>query len=229
MPARNPSAQARLAGKTDQWFQRASAVLLSQVPCRAGCSHCCIGLFPVTRLDADLLREGLAQLPAQQQARIQRRASEQVRALEGTNPRLRSSYSLEGWSDKDIDRAVSDFDDVACPALGEDGLCALYAYRPLTCRSMGIPTESEGIVNGACSIQTFVPIVRLSSSLKAEEQELAGREAEELSGHQAAILKGEEILLPHAFLDLTDQPRAPMSRPTEADSMTPARQTSIPY
>lgn len=218
MPAPAPSARANLAGKTDRWFQRASAALLSQVPCRAGCSHCCIGLFPVTRLDADFLQEGLAQLPAQQRAHIQWRASEQVSALEGANPRLKSSHALEGWSDEDIDRVVSGFDDVACPALGHDGLCALYAYRPLTCRSMGIPTESGGIVHGACSIQTFVPIVRLTASLKAEEQELAGREAEELSRHQAAVLKGEEILLPYAFLELTDQPTTSRSKPTDADS-----------
>ena len=41
-----------LAEKTDQWFRRANAFLLNQVPCRAGCSQCCIGVFPITRLDA---------------------------------------------------------------------------------------------------------------------------------------------------------------------------------
>jgi Fe-S-cluster containining protein len=199
MPAHGRSRLAKLARKTDQWFDRASAALLGQVPCRAGCSHCCIGLFPVTRLDADLLHEGLAQLPVDKRTLIQQRATAQVSALKATYPKLSASGSLDGWSDGEIDQAVSRFDRDRCPALSDDGLCSVYAYRPLVCRSMGIPTEAGDMVEGACSVQTFVPIVRLSASLRAEEQELADWEAEELAEHRAAI-EGQEILLPYSFL-----------------------------
>jgi Fe-S-cluster containining protein len=200
MPVRDPSAPASLARKTDEWFDRATAALLSQIPCQAGCSHCCIGMFPVTHLDADLIRDGLAQLPAEQRAGIQRRASEQVRELEGAYPQLQASRSLEGWKDVDIDRVVYDFQGHPCPALREDGLCAVYAYRPLTCRSMGIPTDSGAVVNGACSIQTFVPIVRLPERLRAEEEKLAAEEAELLRAHPRAS-EGEEMFLPYGFLE----------------------------
>jgi Fe-S-cluster containining protein len=200
MPARDRSGHASLARKTNEWFERAKAALLNQTPCHAGCSHCCIGMFPLTRLDADLIREGLSQLPIEQQAGIQRRASEQVRVLEGVYPQLKRSRSLEGWKDVDIDRVVNDFQEDPCPALREDGLCAVYAYRPLACRSMGIPTDSGAVVNGACSIQTFVPIVRLPESLRAEEEELAGWEAELLRAHPAAS-EGEEMFLPYGFLE----------------------------
>ena len=195
-----PSHLRTLARKTDDWFRRASAALLSQIPCRAGCSHCCIGLFPITQLDVHLLQEGLRHLPIDQRERIEGRALQQVTALETAYPRLKPSPSIAGWSDEKIDQAVTAFHDAPCPALGDDGLCSIYDHRPLTCRSMGIPARQDDMVNGACAVQTFVPIARLSASLVAEEQELAALEATELASLPEVTGKGEEILLPYALM-----------------------------
>jgi hypothetical protein len=66
---------------------------------------------------------------------------------------------------------------------------------------MGIPNEVGGLVQGACSVQTAVPIVRLSPFFRAEENQLAEQEMVEL-----AILNrdrpdnGDEIWLPYGFL-----------------------------
>jgi Fe-S-cluster containining protein len=195
-----PSDPTALARKTDEWFQRANAALLSQVPCQAGCFHCCKGVFPITRLDGRLLEEGLARLPTDQRGRIEACAVQQVSAFEAAYPRLQISPSLDDWSDDEIDHLVLAFRDAPCPALREDGLCELYAYRPLTCRSMGIPTREDGMVTGACAVQTFVPIVRLSVPLEREEQELAAAEATLLEGLPEVARDGEEMLLPYAFV-----------------------------
>lgn len=201
MQAPDHSSLAGLAIKTDNWFKRANAALLSQVPCRAGCSHCCIGPFPITQLDVSLLQEGLKQLSPDRRMRIEGRAAEQVSALESTQPKLKESPYLDCWPDRDIDQVVSDFHRYPCPALSEDGLCELYAYRPIACRSMGIPTEDGGMVHGACEVQNFVPIVRLSCSLRAEEDALSLQEAQALDAYNS--LTGnecEELLLPYGFL-----------------------------
>jgi Fe-S-cluster containining protein len=195
-----PSRATTLARKTDDWFRRARAALLNQVPCQPGCSRCCIGLFPITRLDARLLQEGLAQLPTDLRDRIVGRAVQQVAALEAVFPRLKSAPSVDDWSDAEVDDAVNAFHHAPCPALMENGLCSLYAHRPLTCRSMGIPTRQDAMAYGACGIQTFVPIVRLSASLEAEEHELATREAIELTALPEVAADGEEVLLPYGFL-----------------------------
>jgi Fe-S-cluster containining protein len=195
-----PSHATTLAKKTDDWFRRARAALLNQVPCQPGCSRCCIGLFPVTRLDARLLQEGLAQLPTDLRERIEERAVRQAAALEAVFPRLKSTPSIDNWSDTEVDDAVNAFHHASCPALEENGLCSLYAHRPLTCRSMGIPTRQDAMVYGACSIQTFVPITRLSASLEAEERELATHEAVELAALPEVAADGEEVLLPYGFL-----------------------------
>lgn len=192
-----------LAEKTDQWFRRANAFLLNQVPCRAGCSQCCIGVFPITRLDAGMLQQGLASLPAATRASIEDRAREQISSLEATYPQLKETRWLDRRTDAEIDRMVSDFDQYRCPALTDDGLCMLYESRPLACRSMGIPTETDATVNGACEVQNFVPIVRLSATLRAEEYELAQRESEILAAEDTTESEGEEMLSPYGFFGLT--------------------------
>ena len=189
-----------LARKTDDWFRRANAVLLGQLPCRAGCAHCCIGMFPITRLDARLLQEGLAGLPESDRTRIATRAAQQIAAVESAHPVLESSPSLDGWSDAEIDRVTDAFHDARCPALTDNDQCSLYAYRPLACRSMGIPTRDHGIMNGACAVQTFLPIVRLPDSFASEEEALARQESAELAMLPEVAVQGEEILLPYGFV-----------------------------
>jgi Fe-S-cluster containining protein len=196
-----PEPPLSLQQRTDHWFRRVSGFLLGQLPCRAGCSRCCIGPFAITVLDWLTLREGLTQLPSAVRQDIERRALEQTKTMEGAYPVLKQSKFLDHWADRDIDRLVSQFETVPCPALGENGLCQVYEHRPLTCRSMGVPVEQSGQVYGACEVQSFVPIVTLSASLRAEEQALAGREAAELEALRTASgFDGEELLLPYGFL-----------------------------
>jgi len=205
MPAPGPPSPSSLAHKTDDWFTRAKAALLGQVPCRIGCSSCCVGPFPITLLDMRLLQEGLTGLSIDQRERIVGRARTQVSAMEASYPQLAKSRFLDHWPDADIDRLVGQFHESPCPALGDDGLCGMYEYRPLICRSMGIPTEQAGITNGACDVQTFVPIVRLSNAIRAEEDQQAQQEASALE--QLRLDKkagGEEILLPYGFLPHDD-------------------------
>lgn len=191
-----------LARKTDAWFARAQASLLGQLPCHAGCTQCCIGPFPITILDADRLRIGLRSLSDEQRERIEQVAQEQVVAMEAAYPLLTQSPFLDQWPDDEIDRLVTDFHQQPCPALGVQGLCAVYEHRPLACRSMGVPTEQDGITHGACQVQTFIPIVKLSVGLREEEDELAQQEAEALAQRKLTLTaEGEELLLPYGFLD----------------------------
>ena len=198
--------------KTDHWFQRASAALLGEVPCRPGCTSCCIGPFPITLLDVQTFQQGLAILPPDQRHRIEQRATEQTTAMEAAFPQLTQTTLLDRWSDQEIDRVAREFHDRPCPALEADGRCGLYDYRPLVCRSMGIPTEDRGLVYGACDVQTFIPIVRLSSSFRQEEERLAQEEAASLNElHRATKSTGEEVFLPYGFL-LHVSPVAPVSQ-----------------
>jgi Fe-S-cluster containining protein len=198
--------------KTDHWFQRASAALLGEVPCRAGCTSCCIGAFPITLLDVQTLQQGLAGLPPDHRERITERAAEQTAAMEAAFPQLTSTGLLDTWSDLEIDRLVTEFQDHPCPALEADGRCGLYDYRPLVCRSMGIPMEVCGLTHGACEVQTFIPIVRLSSTFREEEDRLLEEEAASLEAfRQITGSTGEEVFLPYGFL-LPVSPLSPVAQ-----------------
>ena len=192
---------APLYQKTDRWFQRASAALLGEVPCQLGCTSCCIGPFPITILDVQTLQEGLAGLPADHRRRIEQRAIEQTTAMETAFPQLTQTDLLDTWSDQEIDRLATEFHQHPCPALEADGGCGLYEHRPLVCRSMGIPTEHQGLAQGACEVQTFIPILRLPSSFREEEDRLIQEESAALDALRLATgSAGEEVFLPYGFL-----------------------------
>ncbi|HSP77555.1 MAG TPA: YkgJ family cysteine cluster protein, partial [Myxococcaceae bacterium] len=117
--ATHPEGAARLArerylelsGKVDQFFERVHARYGAVMQCRAGCSACCQAGLSVTSVEASLLREGLATLPAEVRERLARQAREE-------EPK-------------------------ACPALDAEGRCLVYAWRPLVCRSHGVPIRQR--------------------------------------------------------------------------------------
>lgn len=160
-----------------------------------------MGLFPVTILDQQEIQRGLSSLPHDQRQAIEQTAAHQVSLLLASAPQLAHSPFIDHWDDQDVDTLVKRYRELPCPALEQDGSCGLYAFRPLTCRSMGIPTEEAGIVQGACEIQTSIPLIRLSKPLRHEEDLLASAEAEQLSRLRCQQnIRGEELLLPYAFL-----------------------------
>jgi Fe-S-cluster containining protein len=121
--------------------------------------------------------------------------------METRYPRLKESNVLDEWDDAVIDQLVTEFAELPCPALQSDGGCGIYESRPMTCRTMGIPIEEQGLVQGACEIQTFVPIRQLSPSIREQEQQLAHHEAAALDQRRRQLkTEGEEVLLPFGFM-----------------------------
>ncbi|TAJ08289.1 MAG: hypothetical protein EPO61_09265 [Nitrospirae bacterium] len=191
----------RFMVRCDQWFERARASLLGNLPCRRGCSRCCIGPFAITRLDVASLQRGLTSLAPSVRLAIEVSARSQVEAFEAVFPRLKADTALDRWSDHEVDELVERFQDLPCPALSEDGSCRVYSFRPVTCRMMGIPVEADGLVAGACAVQTAVPVQRVPLILRQEEQRLAEQERAELEVCLGATPGlGEEVLLPYGFL-----------------------------
>jgi Fe-S-cluster containining protein len=195
-----PDGLSTIHQKSDDWFVRARASLLGALPCRPGCCRCCHGPFGITRLDAVEIQRGLATLDPSVREDIQLRAARQAGEIESAFPALRQSVSLDGWPEADLDDLAERFRDLPCPALHEDGSCRVYGFRPVTCRLMGIPVESDQISAGACEVQTAVPIRRLPHALREEEDRLAEQEAAELRRRGDRPECGEELLLPYGFL-----------------------------
>ncbi len=155
----------------------------------------------MTILDRQEIQRGLRRLPEEHRKRIERTAVEQVTALTVAAPQLSTNRFIDQWREEDIDPVIERFETWPCPALEPDGTCGLYEFRPLVCRSMGVPQDDGVLVSGACAVQTAVPLIRLSKVFREEENRLAGVEAEEIEALQHRPgSEGEELFLPYAFI-----------------------------
>jgi Fe-S-cluster containining protein len=122
--------------------------------CRPGCTHCCIGVFPINQLDAMRLRRGLAQLEKIDSDRarsVHARAREAMTRLTAEFPGDPVSGILEEGIEE-TERFAGFANDEPCPVLDpETGNCELYEFRPMTCRVFGPPVRSEDGL-GVCEL-----------------------------------------------------------------------------
>ena len=122
--------------------------------CRPGCTQCCVGVFPISQLDALRLQHGLAELEKdspERAARVRVRAQESVAKLSTGFPGD-SDTGILGEDENSQQRFEEFANDEPCPALDPStGMCDLYASRPLTCRAFGPPVRTEEGI-GVCEL-----------------------------------------------------------------------------
>jgi Fe-S-cluster containining protein len=111
--------------------------------CRPGCHFCCIGVFPISPLDAESLRSALAAADPTLAASIQTRAAASRQRLAPGFPGDPITGAL--FTEPHHEDAFEDFaDDEPCPILNPStGTCDLYAARPVQCRTFGPPMRDE--------------------------------------------------------------------------------------
>lgn len=122
--------------------------------CRPGCTQCCVGVFPINQLDATRLKSGLAELEKRDPARAaavharSREAATRLRADIPGDPRS----GILAEDDASQARFEEFANDETCPVLDPStGMCDLYEYRPMTCRTFGPPVQSEDGL-GVCEL-----------------------------------------------------------------------------
>ena len=112
--------------------------------CRPGCNQCCTGVFRISALDTERLREGLRRLShcdGDHAARVQSRVAASAARLSADFPGDPATGVLSRT--EDAEWAFEGFaDDEVCPVLDPaSGTCDLYAFRPMTCRTFGPPVK----------------------------------------------------------------------------------------
>jgi Fe-S-cluster containining protein len=109
--------------------------------CRPGCHQCCVGVFAISRLDAEQLREGLATADPALAQRVRTRATASYARLRAEFPGDPSTGLL--FTHPQHEDAFEDFaNDEPCPVLDpHTGTCDLYAFRPVQCRTFGPPVR----------------------------------------------------------------------------------------
>src|SRR5215470_15324929 len=151
-----PAADQQLVQIVDAALAEAERKSGAWLVCRPGCTQCCYGPFPISQLDAARLQEGMRELEATdpvRAARVRDRARESVGRLAPNFPGNPNTGILA--EDEGAEARFADFaDDEPCPALDPaTGMCDLYSFRPMTCRTFGPPVRSgpEGGL-GVCEL-----------------------------------------------------------------------------
>ncbi len=183
-----PARDAQLVQIVDAAVADAAHRSGSWLLCAPGCTQCCIGVFPISQLDAARLREGLASLDVTDPLRaaaVRERARQSIARIAPDFP----GDAKTGALDQARTDLMEDFaNDEPCPALDPaTGRCDLYAARPITCRVFGPPLRVEGGV-GVCELcyhgatadeiaacELNLDTDDLESSLTAEAEHAAGR------------------------------------------------------
>ena len=123
--------------------------------CGPGCSACCVGPFPITRLDARWLLRGLAELRSVDRARAERideRAEAAVARLAPGFPGDPETGRVEADTPA-LDRFFGSHSGLACPALHPaSGRCELYVWRPVACRTYGPPLRYGNTKTEPCRL-----------------------------------------------------------------------------
>jgi Fe-S-cluster containining protein len=171
-----------LTGAVDGAIAKAARKAGEQLACRAGCSECCIGPFPINRLDAWRLREGLQALREREPSRaaaVEARAREAVAALRADFPGDPATGLLSG-DEAAEDKFFEEHSERPCPVLDpETQTCDLYAHRPLSCRTYGPPVTFNG---------QELPPCRLCFTASSPEATEACRVEPDKDGLERAIL-----------------------------------------
>lgn len=149
------SADRRLLEGLDRDYRDSAERAGSLLVCGPGCSDCCHGPFPVTRLDAWRLSRGLERVEARDPGRaraIGTRASRAVQALRPDYPGDPESGRLR-TGEAELDRYLALHPKLACPALDPvTGQCELYDWRPVSCRNYGPPLSFGGEKSAPCPL-----------------------------------------------------------------------------
>ncbi|MBM3784972.1 MAG: YkgJ family cysteine cluster protein [Acidobacteria bacterium] len=119
-------------------FRRAPA----HIECKRGCSHCCIGPFPVTLHD-------LARLRARATPRIAARAAEARLAMRENFPGDFETGAIA--ADSGAFEEARKW--LPCPVLDlETGACELHEHRPIACRLHGPALRLNGEIVRHCRL-----------------------------------------------------------------------------
>ncbi len=115
----------------------------SWLTCRPGCHQCCVGVFPLSPLDAERLQSGLGAAEPETASRIRGRvAASRVRLTRDFpgDPTTGDLFTQPEHEDLFVEFA----NDEVCPVLDPaTGTCDLYTARPVQCRTFGPPVRDD--------------------------------------------------------------------------------------
>lgn len=193
----------KLVAAADAAFERVRQTHAECVKCAQGCADCCHAVFDLTLIEALYINHRFRQeFTGAAASDLEEKANRTDRLMAKIKRRAQEDL-LAGKPEAEILEDLAR-ERVRCPLLNATDLCALYRYRPLTCRFYGIPTAIAG-GGHTCGLSGFkegetYPTVNLDS-IHARLQEIS---AELIRDIQSRHIKLADILVPLSTALITD-------------------------
>lgn len=138
----------------DQVFDRVKKEYPKEVFCREKCSDCCYAIFDLTLIEALYLNHKFnEQFSGTEKADLLAIADKTDRTL--VKMKRDAHKKVQDGADQLEIVAKMSQERVRCPLLGENNLCLMYEFRPITCRVYGIPISTAG-ASHICGRTNFV-------------------------------------------------------------------------
>ncbi len=138
-----------------------------EITCTKGCGACCRQLVPISTIEANNLKELVANSPEPRRSELQRRFIDALSKIEaaGLSERLNTPESSTREWLTEIGMAYFELG-IACPFL-EDESCSIHPDRPLACREYLVTTPANNCQNPAPEKVTCIEIpISLSQALR---------------------------------------------------------------
>lgn len=132
-----------IVAEVDAVFNKFETEMGDLVKCGKGCSDCCYALFDITLPEAIYINHKFNEkFSGIERSEIMQRADKADRQIHKLKRKVYKA-TQEGRPAEEVLLEVSKAR-VRCPMLGDDNLCAMYEFRPITCRLYGVPTSIAG-------------------------------------------------------------------------------------
>lgn len=128
-----------LLDKADAAFQKIEKEHGSCINCERHCSDCCHAVFGLFLIEATYLKHKFDQLDPEEIKGALLRCHKADKDLKRLERRLEDHAN-----DPNMQAYTLARERIRCPLLDDNEECALYPYRPITCRVYGIPTKIQG-------------------------------------------------------------------------------------
>lgn len=138
-----------LAAAADTAFRRFQSDYGDRVLCKPGCRDCCHAVFGLFLIEATWIQIHFEGLPRKDRRQALLRGEKSRKAIEKLQTRI-----LPIAGDPVQSNRLMAEERIRCPMLLDTGLCAIYPWRPITCRVYGIPTVIQGRIR-ACPKSGF--------------------------------------------------------------------------
>jgi Fe-S-cluster containining protein len=186
-----------------EWEKAAAHARPGDLLCREGCFGCCLGSFEISLPEALVLRGAVSALPESTRSRVREKAARLVARGAASFPGNPVAGVLDPGRSEEQDAAYFDaLEHVACPLLElPSGRCAVYASRPVTCRTYGLAwREERAVVHPACplNLADATPAHTLETAVDVAPL-LAGDQARAEIARAAGVPSGAATTVAHAL------------------------------